>query len=96
MCSRPCSCCCLPSALPQHSAASWMQYWMIRSAGPALAVAMANLPAVAVSHADLAALVAAAESVPAAMKQLSGVLPHAWVARLQIRVDQAAAALPAA
>ena len=72
------------------------QYWMIRSAGPALAVAMANAPAVAVSHADLAALVAAAEGVPAAMKQLSGVLPLAWVARLQIRVDQAAAALPAA
>ena len=84
-----CSCCFLPSAF--HSTAQ--PVLDDQDCRPCTCCGHGQL---AVSHADLAALVAAAESVPAAMKQLSGVLPHAWVARLQIRVDQAAAALPAA
>ncbi len=68
-------------------------YWTVNSASIALQVAMT--PAVAISRADLEALVAAAEGVPAAVKQLSPVLPQLWVANLKQRASLVAAMLPA-
>ena len=69
-------------------------YYRMSSALPALAYAAE--PVVAVSTRDLAALIAVAEEAPAAIKQLRGVLPHSWVASLQVDADAGLAMLPAA
>ncbi len=84
---------CFMSALRAAEAAR-SPYWIAHVASFALPVAIG--PMTTVSHADLAALVAAAEGVPAAVKQLSPVLPQMWVANLKYHASQAAATLPAA
>ena len=69
-------------------------YWRVQAGS--LGLAMGILPGSSLSRADLAALVAAAEEAPAAVKPLRGMLPHAWVAELEQLLEGAAAALPAA
>jgi len=69
-------------------------YYATKSALPALGYAAA--PALAVSNSDLAALIAAVEQAPTAVKRLKGVLPHSWVASLQAEIAGAQGVLPPA
>ncbi len=84
---------CLIAALRVAEAAH-SPYYKVRAVAQALPYAAA--PGVAVSAGDLAALIAAAEQSPAAVKWLKGVLPHSWVARLQAHAEAAQSVLPAA
>ncbi len=84
---------CFMSALRAAEAAHSSFYTVTCAA---LALPFASGQAVAVSVSDLAALVAAAEQAPAAVKQLKGVLPHSWVAALEADARAAMAVLPVA
>ena len=70
------------------------QYWEVTAASSA--VALAVKPGISVSHADMAALLAAVEGAPAAVRQLVRVLPQQWTTGLQLHAQAAAAFLPAA
>jgi len=85
--------CCLMAAFRAAEAAH-SPYWKVRSGSRALMLAAA--PMMAVSNSDLAALIAAAEEAPAAVRQLRRVVPQSWVAILQETVDAATRLLPAA